>query len=129
MIHFFKKLLVVDFVLLVILMVLQYIIVLPAFIEFIWLCLIFFNLVSVIIFSLSARGALHKSPHRFMTFITGSFILKFVLCITGIVAYVLIMKPKSILIVIPFFIFYAVFTALEVSELLYLLKGLKKKQG
>ncbi len=126
--RFLKRLLITDGILIVLLIILQLLALIPAFIAFSWFCLVFLTIVSVISFSLTARSALQSSTQQFLMAITLSFIAKFVLCITGIVAYILIVKPKSLLIVIPFFIFYSVFTCLEVSELFSLLKGLKEKQ-
>jgi len=127
--HFIKRLFIIDLVLLVILVVLQLAVSLPGIMPFSWFCLVFFNVIGIIIFFVAARGVLHKSSHRFMAFFSGSFLLKFLFCILGVIGYVLIMKPKTILIIVPFFIFYAIFTSLEVSELMFLLKGIKKKTG
>jgi hypothetical protein len=125
--HFLKRLLVADVIIFVLLIILQLLAAIPTYIVFSWFCLIFFNILSVIIYSLTARGALHNSTQRFLMYISLSFIVKFVLCIAGIVCYVLVMKPTTTLIIIPFFIFYVIFTSLEATELLFLLKKLKEK--
>jgi hypothetical protein len=125
--HFLKRLLIADVIIFVLLIILQLLAVIPTYIVFCWFCLIFFSMLSVIVFSLTARGALHNSTQRFLMSISLSFIVKFVLCTTAIVCYVLVMKHQTTLIIVPFFIFYVIFTSLEATELLFLLKTLKEK--
>jgi hypothetical protein len=127
--HFFKRLSVADGILIIPVAILQLLAAIPAaYINFSWFCLAFLNVVSIVSFSLTSRSALHSSTQRFLMSITLSFIVKFVLCIIAIVAYVLIVKPTSILIVVPFFIFYSIFTFVEVTELFSVLKRLKSKE-
>lgn len=90
--------------------------------------LIFFFVFSLIAVWLS-QNALRANNHRqFLNALTGSMVAKVLLTAFLVLILALVEKPKSVLVVIPMFVFYVVFTVLEVTEFLKLNKQASLKK-
>jgi len=82
--------------------------------------LIFFFMFSLVAVWLS-QNALRANNHRqFLNALTGSMVAKVLLTAFLVLIFGLVERPKSVLVVIPMFVYYAVFTVLEVVEFLKL---------
>ena len=90
---------------------------------FIWSSLVFFFLLSCGVYAMASRGISTANNHRFVSMITGSFTGKLLLCVVYVLVYALIVRPEGKpFFIIPFFIYYIVFTVMEVWALLKLTK-------
>lgn len=82
--------------------------------------LAYFFLFSVIAVFLSQNALVASNNRRFLNAITGSLVAKVLLTAVVVLIFALVDRPKSILVVVPLFIYYVVFTVLEVSEFMKL---------
>lgn len=95
---------------------------------FIWGSLAFFFVLSCGVYLLAAKGVVNNNNHRFVSMIMAAFTGKLLLCVIFILAYALVIRPQGKpFFIIPFFVFYIVFTSLEVVELLRLTRQANKK--
>jgi hypothetical protein len=77
---------------------------------------------------MAARGISTNNSYRFVSMVTGSFTGKLLLCVVFILMYALIAKPAGKpFFILPFFLYYIVFTVLEVWALLKLNKQASRK--
>ena len=84
--------------------------------------LIFFFVFSLVAVWLSQNALRANNHRRFLNALTGSMVAKVLLTAFLVLIFGLVEKPASVLVVIPMFVYYAVFTVLEVVEFLKLNK-------
>jgi len=82
--------------------------------------LIFFFMFSLVAVWLSQNALRANNHRRFLNALTGSMVAKVLLTAFLVLIFGLVERPKSVLVVIPMFVYYAVFTVLEVVEFLKL---------
>jgi hypothetical protein len=84
---------------------------------FTWISLAFFSLITAFTLYIGIKG-LEKNSYGFVASVNGIVLVKLMLSIVLVLAYVLIERPKDPKFIIPFFIFYILFTIFEVREIL-----------
>lgn len=94
--------------------------------SFTWIALIFFSLITALTLYIGLTG-LEKSNYGFVASVNGIVLVKLMLSVVLVLAYVLIAKPKDPVFIIPFFLFYIVFTVFEIWQLLMAQKVKSKK--
>lgn len=120
----FTKLMVLTIVLAIAILVANYSVALfKAFETFTWSCLAFFFIVTVATLYMGLKG-LEKSSHGFVATVNGIVMIKLFLSVGLVIGYLLLAKPNNGWFILPFFVFYIVFTVFEIRELL---KGQKLK--
>jgi len=91
--------------------------------------LLFFFFVFSLVAVWLSQNALRANNHRqFLNALTGSMVAKVLLTAFLVLIFGLVEKPKSVLVVIPMFVYYTVFTVLEVVEFLRLNKQATPQQ-
>lgn len=85
--------------------------------SFTWIALVFFFLVTTLSLYIGLKG-LEKSSYGFVASVNGIVLLKLMLSVVLIIVYMLLVKPKDPVFIVPFFLFYIFFTVFEVRELL-----------
>ncbi len=88
----------------------------------------FFAIVTALIHFIARRSIAGNNHRRFSTAIMGGMTIKLFSSALFVLIYSLFKKPESIIIIIPFFIFYISFTVLEVMEFMRLNKMLQEKK-
>lgn len=88
-----------------------------SFQDFTWLSFTFFALLTALTLYIGLRG-LEKSSYGFVASVNGIVLLKLMLSVVMVLVYVIFAKPKEPQFILPFFIFYILFTVFEVRELL-----------
>ena len=96
-----------------------------SFRDFTWLSFTFFALLTGLTLYIGLRG-LEKSSYGFVASVNGIVLLKLMLSVVLVLVYVILTKPKEPQFILPFFIFYILFTVFEVRELL-LAQNMKSK--
>lgn len=89
--------------------------------------LVFFFVFSIAVILLSQNALTAKNHRLFVNALTGSMVAKVLLTAFVVLVFGLIERPKSILIVVPLFVYYTTFTVLEVIEFLRLNKKYSSK--
>jgi hypothetical protein len=84
--------------------------------------LIFFFVFSIVAVILSQKAIAQNNHRKFVNALTGSMVGKVLLTALLVLILGLVEKPKSILVVVPMFVYYVSFTILEVVEFLRLNK-------
>lgn len=119
--NYFKKLFIVTVILALLALLANQTELFASFQLFTWLSLTFFFLVSCGVYLMASKGVSANSSYRFVSMVMGSFTGKLMLCIVFLLLYVAIAKPQGKpFFIIPFFIFYIVYTVMEMIELLKL---------
>lgn len=88
--------------------------------EFAWISLLFFMITTVLVYFLTLSGLRRKKHSSFLYFYFGSLFLRFMLSLLIIVGYYLIVRPDEIYFVVPFFLMYIGYTAVETHSLIRL---------
>lgn len=83
--------------------------------SFTWISLLFFFLLTALSLYIGIRG-LDKTGYGFVASINGIVLLKLMLSVVLVLIYVLAARPKDPKFIIPFFLFYILFTVFEVRE-------------
>lgn len=99
-----------------------------SFQDFTWLSLIFFSLLTALTLYIGLRG-LEKSSYGFVASVNGIVLLKLMLSVILVLLYVIFVKPKEPLFILPFFLFYILFTVFELRELLLAQKAKSKDKN
>ncbi|MBA3649383.1 MAG: hypothetical protein H0W62_12665 [Chitinophagales bacterium] len=116
---FFVRLIILTIIMVVIVAALNYVSPLfEAFEVFTWITLLFFFLITALIFYFGLKAIKTENAYRFVSIINGSVLVKILLCGFFIMGYALLVKPKDVLFIIPFFFFYIVYTVFEIRELI-----------
>ena len=84
---------------------------------FTWISLAFFSLITALTLYIGLKG-LEKNSYGFVASVNGIVLVKLMLSVVLVLVYVLIERPKDPKFIIPFFIFYILFTIFEVREIL-----------
>jgi hypothetical protein len=95
--------------------------------NFTWLSLAFFFILTVITGYIGIH-ALGKSAHGFVASVNGIVLLKLMLSVGFLIAYLVITKPASPYFIIPFFVFYIIYTVFEIRQLIIAQKRNRKQQ-
>lgn len=82
--------------------------------------LVFFFVFSIIAVFLSQNALVTSNHRRFLNAITGSMVAKVLLTAFVVLIFALVDRPKSVLVILPLFVYYVVFTVMEVSEFMKL---------
>ena len=88
--------------------------------EFSWISLLFFMITTVLVYFLSLSGLKKKKHSSFLYFYFGSLFLRFLLSMLIIVGYYFFVRPDEIFFVVPFFLMYIGYTAVETHSLIRL---------
>ncbi len=99
-----------------------------SFQDFTWLSLVFFSLLTALTLYIGLRG-LEKSSYGFVASVNGIVLLKLMLSVILVLLYVIFVKPKEPLFILPFFLFYILFTVFELRELLLAQKAKSKDKN
>ena len=99
-----------------------------SFQDFTWLSLIFFSLLTALTLYIGLRG-LEKSSYGFVASVNGIVLLKLMLSVILVLLYVIFVKPKEPMFILPFFLFYILFTVFELRELLLAQKAKSKDKN
>ncbi len=91
---------------------------LGAYPSFTWTCLVFFVVQTLIVLGLASLSNNMTNAASGTNVILGAMMMKFILSLMMIVCYVLIVHPESITFIIPFFIFYMLYTFIETYYLI-----------
>lgn len=105
---------------------LQYFNVLGEHTVFTWICWGFFSVLVVVMVLLSSLAVKAKKVSTNIYVILGSLGLKFVLSLLLVLTYMLIAKPSSPSFILPFLIFYFIYTVLAIY---FMLKMFRKQTG
>ncbi len=95
--------------------------------HFAYSSILFFTLTTALIFFISYRSISGNNHRQFSTAVMAGMTIKLFASALFVLLYSLIYKPASILIVIPFFVYYLCFTIIEVAEYLRLNKSIQNK--
>ena len=85
--------------------------------SFTWISLIFFALLTALTLYIGLTG-LEKSSYGFVASVNGIVLVKLMFSAVLVLVYVVITRPHNPFFIIPFFVFYILFTVFEVRELL-----------
>ncbi|MEO6167372.1 MAG: hypothetical protein ABIO46_05925 [Chitinophagales bacterium] len=85
--------------------------------NFTWISLAFFSLITALTLYIGIKG-LEKNSYGFVASVNGIVLVKLMLSVVLVLTYVLIARPKDPKFIIPFFVFYILFTVFEIRELL-----------
>jgi len=125
---FFIRVLSVFLVLSAIIYIAQYILPFNSISPFIWHSLLFFAILTIIVFLVSIEGIKSAQPINFTTYIMGSIMIKFVIAIIFFLIYIAyILKDNKISFVIAFLSFYIIFTWIAIKGLLKAIPKNKNK--
>jgi hypothetical protein len=93
--------------------------------------LVYFFVFSIIAVFLSQNALVANNHRRFLNALTGSLVAKVLLTAFVVLVFALVDRPKSVLVILPLFVYYVVFTVLEVAEFMKLNRkaGLQQKVG
>ena len=112
------RLFILTLIIAIILIPLNYFIpLLASFQQFTWLSLIFFFIITLITVYIGLRG-LEKSGHGFVASVNGIVMIKLFFCAGLVIVYMLIARPGNATFILPFFLFYVLFTVFEIREVL-----------
>lgn len=81
------------------------------------ICVGTFILINVIAYYAGRRSVMSSSKYRFVQLMMGLIMLKMVICVVLVVAYIKINEPSSKLFVLPFLTLYLLFTLFEIYVL------------
>ena len=93
-----------------------------AFSNFAYYSIIFFFFITISIVYISYNSITKNNHRQFSTIIMAGMTLKLLAAAIFVLLYAAFSKPISILIVVPFFIYYIAFTTIEIAEFLRLNK-------
>ncbi|MBK6484419.1 MAG: hypothetical protein KBF32_02325 [Chitinophagales bacterium] len=99
-----------------------------SFQDFTWLSFLFFSLLTALTLYIGLRG-LEKSSYGFVASVNGIVLLKLMLSVVLVLVYVIVTRPKEPQFILPFFLFYILFTVFEVRELLLAQKAKSKDKN
>src|SRR6266513_2259232 len=85
--------------------------------NFTWFSLAFFFVLTVITGYIGFRS-LEKSAYGFVASVNGIVLLKLMLSVGFLIAYLVIIKPGSPNFIISFFVFYIIYTVFEIRQLI-----------
>lgn len=88
-----------------------------SFQQFTWFSLAFFFVLTVLTGYIGFRS-LEKSAYGFVASVNGIVLLKLMLSVGFLIAYLVITKPGSPYFVISFFVFYIIYTVFEIRQLI-----------
>ncbi|MBK9731856.1 MAG: hypothetical protein IPO83_11320 [Chitinophagaceae bacterium] len=94
---------------------------------FTWISLVFFSLITALTLYIGLRG-LEKTSYGFVASVNGIVLVKLLLSAVLVLMYVVITRPHNPAFIIPFFVFYILFTVFEVRELLLAQKVKARKK-
>jgi len=120
LINILKQLFLIAILLAIVLGALTYFGLLGIHVGFSWFCLIYFTAITALMLSLASLSKDAKKNTNKVSALLGSMTLKFILSLLVVLAYAIIFKPDSIYFVIPFFIFYFIFTIVGTGYLIKL---------
>ncbi len=86
---------------------------LRAYLNFSWMSLAFFVLVSIIAYFVGYRAVRHKNKAAFINASLGLTFIKMLLCVVFIAVYIQITHPPARLFILPFLGIYVVYTIFE----------------
>jgi hypothetical protein len=89
--------------------------------------ILFFSLITLTIYLTVQRNIAGNNHRQFSTAIMGGMTIKLFCSALFVLIYSLFKRPESIIIVVPFFIYYICFTILEVTEFMRLNKMFQNK--
>ena len=89
---------------------------------FSWVALVFLAGISQLTMLLLFRGIKNKSNHQFIGMVSASTTIKLLCSAFFIVIWAIAMHPTNAFFIIPFFLFYIVFTVFDVGLMLKLIK-------
>lgn len=99
----------------------------PSFINsFVFSSIIFFTILTALIHMLASRSIAGNNHRQFSTAIMAGLTFKLLASALFVLIYSLFKRPDTILVIIPFFLFYICFTILEVVEFMRLNKRFQK---
>lgn len=114
----FSRLIIFTAGMAVVVALLSYLIpVMASFQLFTWISLLFFSLITALTLYIGLRG-LEKNSYGFVASVNGIVLVKLMLSAVLVLVYVIITRPHNPVFIIPFFVFYILFTVFEVRELL-----------
>jgi hypothetical protein len=90
--------------------------------------LIFFFVFSIAAVMFSQNAIAQNNHRKFINALTGSMVGKVLLTALVVLILALVEKPKSILVIVPLFVYYVSFTILEVMEFLRLNKKVSSQK-
>jgi len=106
---------------------LHYFDLLGAYPSFAWVCFLFFTCQTLFIIAMAGMGERMSSPSGGVSVVLGAMGLKFLFSILMILAYLLAVKPDTMIFIIPFFILYIIYTIIETYHLLQMRTNAVKK--
>jgi hypothetical protein len=95
-------------------------------VKFTWESLAFFFVVTLLLFVLALNGVRNRSHSSFMGTVFGAMAIKFIICIVAVIVYLKVIKPDSIIFILPFFVMYVIFTVIETASLV---RAIKQAEG
>ncbi len=87
--------------------------------------ILFFAIITAVIYAVASRSISGKNHRMFSTAVMGSMTIKLFASVLFVLFYSLIQKPPSVLIILPFFLFYICYTVIEISAFIQLNKKVK----
>lgn len=111
--HYLKKLILFSFIISLVVYLIHFVPVLDPFLEFIRYATLFFTLLSTLIYRIVSAGIKNKNSNSFITSVYVAMMIKMIFCVIAVLSYYFIVKPGNIYFVIPFFIFYILYTVFE----------------
>lgn len=94
--------------------------------HFAYSSILFFAFTTALIYFISYRSISGNNHRQFSTAVMAGMTIKLFASALFVLIYSLLKKPDSILIVLPFFVYYLCFTILEVAEYLRLNKSIQR---
>jgi len=82
--------------------------------------LVYFFVFSIIAVYLSQHALVTDNHRRFLNALTGSLVAKVLVTAFVVLIFSLVDRPKTVLVILPMFVYYVVFTVLEVAEFMKL---------
>jgi hypothetical protein len=95
--------------------------------HFAYSSILFFAVITWLIYFITHRSIAGSNHRQFSTAVMAGMTIKLFASALFVLIYSLIKKPESILIVLPFFVYYLCYTVLEVYEYLRLNRSLQSK--
>ena len=93
--------------------------------NFAWISLLFFTILTAIVYAMYDKGALAKSNAVFMSMVFGAFGVKMMVSVIFLIIYFFAAGRPALWFVLPFFLHYMVYTALET---IFVVKKLNKNK-
>ncbi len=125
---FFIRVLSVFLVLSALIYISQYVIPLTVVSPFIWHSLLFFTILTIVVFLISMKGIKSAQQTNFTTYIMGSMIIKFMIAIIFFLIYIAyVVRDNKISFVVAFLCFYIIFTWIAIKGLLKAIPENKNK--